>query len=425
MMSSRRLKLLFPLLVAPLVSTLVTPASAQTVHPGQPTVGRNLSLLYEVFSPDGTITRRRGITDTAPVTAVPTQTPGVVTILNNGRPNNRLNVVFVGDGYTAGQLGTYAQNVSSLLNTSLLAVSPLNVYRTYFNAYRIDIASPVSGISNDPINGVIRNTPLGMRFWCHGLDRLLCVNNTVALSYAAAAPGHDEVVAVANTTTYGGSGGQVTAVAGRNTAAGAILSHEVGHTLGKLGDEYDTPYDRAIGVEPVYPNVTAYTAAQLTQSRLKWYRWLGVATPDGGTTSTFEGANYFRLGYFRPSLNSLMRSLGRPFNTVGREAMIEAIYRKVRPIDAATAVGSTQTRTSRVTVVPMRPTDHTLAITWRLDGRALTAANNMTTLNLATVAMTPGRHTLTATVVDRTGMVRDEAFRNQYMTQTLSWPVNA
>ena len=49
----------------------------------------------------------------------------------------------------------------------------------------------------------------------------------------------------------------------------------------------------------------------------------------------------------------------------------------------------------------------------------------MTTLNLATVAMTPGRHTLTATVVDRTGMVRDEAFRNQYMTQTLSWPVNA
>ncbi|HEY9476699.1 MAG TPA: M64 family metallopeptidase [Mycobacteriales bacterium] len=428
-MSSRRLKLLFPLVVAPLAPMLIAPPSAQAVRPSQPVQPapaghRNLSLLYEVFSPDGTISRRPGVADTAPTPAAPTAT-SVVTILNNGRPSNRLNIVFLGDGYTASQLGTYAQNVSSLLTSALLAVSPLNVYRSYLNAYRIDIASPVSGISNDPVNGITRNTPLAMRFWCHGIDRLLCVDYNRALSYAAAAPGRDEVIAVANTTTYGGSGGAVTAVAGRNPAAGSIVSHEMGHTLGKLGDEYDTPYGQAIGVEPVYPNVSAYTAAQLTQARLKWYRWLGVPTPDGGTGGTYEGANYFRLGYYRPSLNSLMRSLGRPFNTVGREAIVEAIYRKVRPIDAATAVGSTQGRTSRVTVVPMRPTDHTLAVTWRLDGRIITAANNMTTLNLSTVAMTAGRHTLTATVVDRTGMVRDEAFRTQYMTQTVSWPVNA
>lgn len=411
------------LALATLPLVLIAPPAARAAHP--PAGHRAQQLLYEVFSPDGTISRRRGGPGTRPALAPPTAPPTVTTILNNGRPNNRLNIVFLGDGYTAAQLPTYNQNVSSLLTSNILAVSPLSTYRTYLNAYRVNIASPVSGITNDPVLGITRNTPLGMLFWCHGLDRLLCVDFGAANAYAAAAPGHDEVIAVANTTTYGGSGGTVTTVAGRNPSSGSVVSHEMGHTLGQLGDEYDTPYDRAVGVEPVYPNVTAYTGAQLVQSRLKWYRWMGAASPDGGSISTFQGALYFRLGYYRPSLNSLMRSLGRPFNSVGREAMVEAVYRKVRPIDAATAVGSVQTRNSVVTVVPMRPTDHTLAVTWRLDGRTLTAAANRTVLNLATVSMTAGRHTLTATVTDTTALVRDEAFRAQFMTQTVSWPVNA
>lgn len=421
-MRSRSVRL-FPLAAAPLVLALVAPPAAHAAyHAG----GRGMTALYEVFSPDGTISRQRGpVADAAPPTAAPTAAPTVTTILNSGRVANRLNLVFVGDGYTSAQLGTYAQNVSSLLNGSILAVQPFGVYRNYLNAYRVNLASPVSGISNDPTNGITRVTPLGMHFWCHGLDRLLCVNVNAANAYAAYAPGRDTVIAVANTTTYGGSGGPVTAVAGRNASAGSTVAHELGHTLGGLGDEYDVPYDRANGVEPVPPNVTAYTGTQMVNARFKWYRWLGNATPDGGTIGAFEGANYFRFGFYRPSVNSLMRSLGHPFNVVGREAMVEGIYRKVRPIDYATTVGATQTRTSNVVVVPMRPTDHTLAVTWALDGRTITAANNKTTLSLSTVAMTAGRHTLTATVVDRTGWVRDEAFRASNMTQTVSWPVNA
>ncbi|HEX5493112.1 MAG TPA: M64 family metallopeptidase [Mycobacteriales bacterium] len=423
-MRSSRLTL-FGLAVTPLVLAVVAPPAARAAQRA-PGGGQGLTGRYEVFSPDGTITRRLGTTtDAAPPTSRPTAAPAVWTILNSGRADNRLNLVFLGDGYTAAQLGTYGQNVSSLLNNSILAVAPFNTYRTYLNAYRVDIASPVSGISNDPTNGITRVTPLGMHFWCHGLDRLLCVNLTNAAAYAAYAPGHDEVIALANTTTYGGSGGPATAVAGRNPSAGSIVTHESGHTLGQLADEYDVPYGRAVGVEPVESNVTAYTAAQMAQAKMKWYRWLGTATPDGGTINTYEGANFFRFGFYRPSSDSLMRSLGRPFNSVGREAMVEAIYRKVRPIDYATAVGSTQTRTSNVVVVPMRPTDHTLAVTWKLDGRIITAANNKTTLSLSTVAMAAGRHTLTATVVDQTGLVRDETFRSQHMTQTVSWPVNA
>lgn len=413
------------LVVAPLALALVTPPAAHAA-PRVPAGGGHATAMYEAFSPDGTITRRRGtITDQAPPTAAPAAAPRVTTILNSGRPDNRLNLVFLGDGYTAAQLGTYAQNVSSLLNSAILAMAPFTTYRSYLNAYRVDIASPVSGISNDPTLGITRATPLGMHFWCHGLDRLLCVNVTNAAAYAAYAPGHDEVIALANTTTYGGSGGPATAVAGRNASAGWIVTHEAGHTLGQLADEYDVPYDRADGMEPVESNVTAYTAAQMATARIKWYRWLGAATPDGGTINTYEGANYFRFGLYRPSANSLMRSLGRPFNVVGREAMVEAIYRKVRPIDYATAVGSTQSRTSTVVVVPMRPTDHTLSVVWKLDGRTITAANNRTSLALSTVSMTAGRHTLTATVSDPTGLVRDEAFRTRYMTQTVSWPVNA
>nr|BFF03508.1 hypothetical protein GCM10020241_51830 [Streptoalloteichus tenebrarius] len=52
----------------------------------------------------------------------------------------------------------------------------------------------------------------------------------------------------------------------------------------------------------------------------------------------YEGAHYHRRGVYRPTENSLMRSLGRPFNLPGREAMTEAILRKSRgPAHAGTA----------------------------------------------------------------------------------------
>lgn len=422
-----RLRLLVsaPFALACLATTVA--AAPPAAGDGPPHAAVALDGAYrEVFSPDGSITMMQGAKhDQPPQPAAPTAAPTVTTILNNGPVANRYNLAFVGDGYTQAEQGTYAQNVLDLLNGRILAMQPFATYRNYFNAYRVNVVSPVSGISNDPTDGITRNTPMAMRFYCFGLARLLCVSFELADAYAAYAPGHDNVIALANTTTYGGSGGLVTTVAGRNSSAGWIVAHEMGHSIGGLGDEYDTPFDRASGVEPTYPNVTAYTADQMRQARTKWSPWLGVASPDGGTISGYEGALQFRFGYFRPSLNSLMRTLGQQFNLPSSEALVKALYRKVRPVDQATSTSTTLGRTSRVTVVPMRPVGFNLTVTWRLDGRAVSTASGQSTLDLSGVSMTAGRHILTATVVDPTTFVRDEAFRAQYMTQTLTWAVNA
>jgi hypothetical protein len=416
----RRLPAFVPFGLACLAVAAAAPAPAAGA--AAPHVGP----YHEVFAPDGSIAMLRGtVRDTPPRPSVPAQAPTVTTVLNSGRANNRYNLVFVGDGYTQGEMSTYAQNVSDLLNRTILTTQPFATYRTYFNAYRVDVASPVSGISNDPTDGITRSTPLAMRFYCFGLARLLCVSFERADAYAAYAPGHDNVIALANTTTYGGSGGLVTTVAGRNASAGGIVVHEMGHSIGGLGDEYDTPFDRASGVEPTYPNVTAYLEAQMRQARTKWWRWLGAATPDGGTVGVFEGASQFHFGLFRPSVNSLMHTLGQRFNLPSAEALVEALYRKVRPVDQATSTAITLGRTSQVTVVPMQPVGTSLQVTWRLDGRTVATASGQSTLDLSRVTMTAGRHTLTATVVDPTTFVRDEAFRAQYMTQTVTWAVSA
>src|SRR5262245_32212126 len=56
----------------------------------------------------------------------------VTTIVDNGSPSNRIDLVFVGDGYVLNELGDYALHCQAALNT-LLAQEPFATYRNLFN----------------------------------------------------------------------------------------------------------------------------------------------------------------------------------------------------------------------------------------------------------------------------------------------------
>ncbi|QIS02274.1 hypothetical protein F5X71_08020 [Nocardia brasiliensis] len=283
----------------------------------------------EVFSPDGTISRV--------VAPVQDQTPAprsavradVVPIQQTGPSSQRFDLVFVGDGYTSAELGKYKDQATSRWN-ELTQVEPFKSYKNSFNVWAVNVVSQQSGVDNDP-RGTYRNTALDMTFWCGGTERLLCVNENKALQYARLAPEVDQVVALANTTKYGGAGGRVATSSGGNTAAGQIVLHELGHTIGGLADEYDYPEDRYTGGEPREVNASVYTSAQMQQKRTKWYQYLGKPSPDGGVVGTYEGAVYHKRGVYRPTQNSLMRALGREFNLIGLDAMKAAIERKAPP----------------------------------------------------------------------------------------------
>ncbi|MFI9813137.1 M64 family metallopeptidase [Saccharothrix variisporea] len=280
----------------------------------------------EVFSPDGSITQVA-----VPRVLETRADPGVlaadvVAIQETGAPDQRFDLVFVGDGYTQAELATYHEHVVSKW-AELSAVEPFKSYKQYFNVWQVNVVSAESGVDNDPSLGTARDTALDMGFWCQGRDvnteRLLCVNQTKAGQYGALAPQADQIIALGNTAKYGGAGGGIATAAGANDQAGQIAVHELGHSIGGLADEYDYPYDRYAGGDPTEPNATNDPTGQ------KWSKYLGQTSPDGGTVGAYEGSRYYRYGLYRPTENSIMRTLGREFNLIGREAMINAFKTKI------------------------------------------------------------------------------------------------
>jgi len=398
-------------------------------------------LAEPIVPPDGSITDRvhychpgedGQLTGGVVHLQVPAEVPGpgprgasVVTILDNGPPSNRIDITFVGDGYRAADLPLYHAHVQSQY-AALFDLEPFITYEPYFNVHRVDVVSNESGVDNDPGQGISRDTALDMAFWCSGIERLLCVNVGKARTQANAAPGRDQVVAIANSTKYGGAGytsSDLATASGGNSASAQVYIHELGHSLGDLADEYAYGGPQTYsGPELSTPNASIYDAGEQIALDTKWRRWMGESFPAfDGLVSTFEGCNYSVFGAFRPSNNSMMRNLGRPFNMPSVEALIIEFYRTVSPIDDASPTGALyQGHDASLYVNPVRPVGHELDIRW-LIGASPIAGQTGETLEVCELQLQPGVYLVTAEVTDNTPWVRDEAARATYLRDSRTY----
>jgi hypothetical protein len=346
----------------------------------------------------------------------------VTVIENNGPAGNRIDLVLLGDGYTAGELGAYAVHANGVRN-GIFAQEPLAAYRSFFNVHRVDVASNESGVDELDL-GIFKDTALDMAFGCAGIDRLLCINVSKALEAAASAADVDQILALANSTRYGGAGYgsyDLCTLAGNNSAAIELALHEFGHSFAELADEYHygdgSTYS---GPEPVEANVSKDAAAAQAALQTKWWRWLDLAAVD-----TFEGAYYNQFGVYRPTFDSKMRSLYRPFEQINVEQFVVTMYKVVSPIDDATpASASPLPACGPFFVDPVDPLDHALSVQWSVDG--VPVAGAVGTLFTPDVsALGGGLHQLSVTVVDTTTRVRDESLRAAWLTEVRQWTILA
>ena len=241
----------------------------------------------------------------------------VETILNNGSSTNRVDIVIMGDGYTAGEMQKYRNDVQSLLS-QFFNGEPFHEYRNFFNVHRVDVVSSQSG-ADHPQRSVFVNTALDATYNCNNTQRLICINfskaNTI-LGNSVTPVQRDMTLVIVNDSEYGGSGGSV-AVASTHPDVVELVLHELGHSFGFLADEYGGPPPPSCNntFEPFAVNATRATERSL----IKWNHWIDPSTQIPTFTSAlgipglYEGAVYCDAGLYRPTSGSKMRFLGRPF----------------------------------------------------------------------------------------------------------------
>jgi IgA Peptidase M64/Peptidase M64 N-terminus len=303
-------------------------------------------------------------------------------VVENGPPAEKVDLLLLGDGYTAAEMAKWHADAKRLVDI-LFSASPFKERRSDFNVWALDTPSEESGVAR-PSTGVSRRSALRATYDAFGSERyVLAFDNKRVREVAAAAP-YDAVEIVVNGRTYGGGGifNLYATVASDNAFTPYVFVHEFGHHIAGLADEYYTS-DVAYGStaerpEPWELNVTAnaqapkwkdlvtpgaplptpwakeaFEAAQKEiQARRKKIRAekrpeeemealfreeqakvdaLLAQGPHATSVGAFEGAMYEAKGYYRAQANCIMFTRHQEFCRACRRAIERVIDLMTRP----------------------------------------------------------------------------------------------
>lgn len=302
----------------------------------------------------------------------------VVAIQNNGDPAIKVDLLILGDGYTAYEHAKFIAKATELTE-ALFATSPFKERRNDFNVWAISPASAESGVSR-PSTQTYRDSPIGTTYDFFRSERYVLTTENKAMRRIASSAPYEFIEILTNTDTYGGGGinGLYGTTAANSDWAAYVFVHEFGHHFAGLADEYYTSsvaYQAPeVLTEPYEPNVTAL----LNPDELKWRDLVDADTPlptpwpkqayeehslayqkirtkmrqdnvpesdmnvlfhsnqeivEGlfskaptrALIGAFEGANYQSEGFYRSELNCIMFTRTTPFCRVCSNAIEEVI----------------------------------------------------------------------------------------------------
>ena len=246
-----------------------------------------------------------GKTHTAQTTAVedaesPKTTFPVHVIHKTGNDKENFVIVIMGDGYTAQQQDQFVKDATQKAQ-GMLTWSPYKEYSDRINIYAIQTISNETGISEYGGKSVdtyfhLRIFGKAVGFSNGGDQKAKDLREEMEKKYLDAGASVGTIHILSNTN--GDFGASINSLFSFSTnsednSSGTAMTHEVSHSIGGLGDEYERYTNK--------PNTSATSDAD----SIKWSKLLGFR----GTGITMAGTETA----FAPSRECMMRWAGQPF----------------------------------------------------------------------------------------------------------------
>ncbi len=282
----------------------------------------------------------------------------IETLVDAGSPHDHLNVAILGDGYTEAERHLFEGDAQAVADR-LLSTSPISEHADIFNIKTVWTPGAESGAGYDcnyagapsDCEHRFRDNVYDTTFVIPALGDLFGLDvssfsDRVAMPldlsriYEVASLAHyDEIILVVNSPKRSGFAGLYVAVVTNfddRASFPDVAVHEVGHTLGLLGDEYNIGIDTCYYNEPTIP--LPANISDFNDDTVRWSEWVEEQTPlptpstdeYSDTVGAFEGA-YNCDFLVRPERNCMMRSSGHDFCAVCAEHMVRRFYAMVDP----------------------------------------------------------------------------------------------
>ncbi len=284
-----------------------------------------------------------------------------VTEVKSGDPENRVDIFFMGDGYSLDPKKQKRFDRQTLEAIKLFKRQPtFKEYYRYLNFHKMNLASKDEGVD---MGDRQYDTALDAKA-SGGSQGQVIVDHGLVRKYLSHSP-HSEGLAVVMVRlgTLGTGGGGVATIGG---GPGSTMIHEWGHAFAGLGDEYTSDTGHRGGVRNS-PNVSGST----DPNEIPWKHWLEAKVPNVGI---FEGANGQSKGAWKGTVQGcVMGSGGGSYCIVCQEAVVLSIYKYVDPIDGVFPPRGEEPLViapdgaMEFKVMPMTPESHRLKVNWYLE----------------------------------------------------------
>lgn len=214
----------------------------------------------------------------------------------NSSPDQVVNLVILGDGYTAEQQDKFLEDVNKNV-AGMLELEPWKSHKDKINVYAVKVISNASGAANRPTEPI--DNYFGSSFYTLDIERLLYPTKLTKVYSVlnANTPFFDLAVIIVNDSRYGGAGGAF-ATFSTHPQALQLMVHEIGHTFSGLADEY--------WAGDQYASEKANMTQNNNPETVRWKSFLNIASV--GIFPHEESP-----AWYRPHQNCLMRFLGSPF----------------------------------------------------------------------------------------------------------------